>query len=66
MATLNDLKSQFTAYTEALDRVADKIADIKNEPEVKAALVRQYEELRKLKSKIENQISVEEFQKSIN
>ena len=56
MTTLNDLEAQLTAFTEALDRVADKIADITDDALVKAALVRQYEELKRQKSLIESKI----------
>jgi cell division protein FtsB len=56
MPNLIDLNSQLAAFTEALDRVSDKIADVKNDQQVKAALIRQYEELNRQKIKIENQI----------
>ena len=56
MTTLNDLEVQLTAFTEALDRVADKIADVTDDALVKAALVRQYEELKRQKTAVESKI----------
>jgi hypothetical protein len=37
MESINLLTTELSAITDALDRVADKIADIKNEPHVKEA-----------------------------
>ena len=51
MSNLNDQNSQLTAITEAMDRVADKIAKVTDDPLVKAALIRQYEELKSLRDK---------------
>jgi hypothetical protein len=65
MESINLLTTELSAITDALDRVADKIADIKNEPHVKEALIKQYEELKKLKIKIESHIKELEQQKII-
>jgi hypothetical protein len=63
MSTINDLNTQFSALNDALDRVADKLADITDDALVKAALIRQYEELKKQKTNIEIQIRELEQQK---
>ena len=65
MSNLNEQNSQLSAITEAMDRVADKIAEVTDDALVKAALIRQYEELKRQKSLIESKIKILEQSKVI-
>lgn len=58
MTNLNEQNSQLSAITDAMDRVADRIADVTDDALVKAALIRQYEELKRQKTIIESKISI--------
>ena len=63
MSNLNEQNSQLSAITEAMDRVADKIAEVTDDPLVKAALIMQYEELKRQKTLIEDKIRIFEQSK---
>jgi hypothetical protein len=63
MPNLNEQNSQLSAITEVMDRVADKIAEVKDDALVKAALIRQYEELKRQKSILESKIKFLEHSK---
>jgi len=63
MSNLNEQNSQLSVITEAMDRVADKIADVTDDALVKASLIRQYEELKRQKKIIESKIKILEHQK---
>jgi uncharacterized protein YdcH (DUF465 family) len=54
MSNLFGLNIQFTVLNDALDKLADRIADVKDDLQVKAALVKQYEEIKKQKLKIKS------------
>ena len=63
MSNLNEQNAQLSSITEAMDRVADKIADVTDDALVKAALIRQYEELKRQKSILESKIKILEHSK---
>jgi len=56
MTRLNEQNFKLSALTEAMDRVVDKIANMTDDAIVKAALVRQYEELKRQKTIVESKI----------
>ena len=62
---MQELYSQLAALTEALDRVSDKIVNLKNDQYVKVALVKQYVELKRQKMIVEAKITELEHQKSV-
>ena len=66
MSTFNELHSQLTTYNEALDRVSDKIVNLKNDQYVKVALIKQYVELKRQKAIVESKIQELEHQKILD
>ncbi len=65
MSNLNEQNSQLSAITEAMDKVADKIAEVTDDALVKATLIRQFEELKRQKTIIESNIKNLEHSKLI-
>jgi hypothetical protein len=65
MQELTEYKTQIEALSEAMDRVADKIADTQNDPIRKEALVRQYNELKKQRDQAELKFKEVEMKKAV-
>lgn len=61
MASLQELELQLITFTEALDRIADKLA-VATDKLVKTTLIKQYEEMAKLRTGIEVKIKELEIQ----